>query len=85
MDAAFAHTPHRGLVTMTATDTAALYSIYPGVTRRMYGAMEAGGGGEAAACAPPSGGKAARRDCWREIGARLLLVAAARAAARQVS
>jgi len=82
MDAAFAHTPHRGIVSMTATDTAALYSIYPAVTRRMYGATEAGGGGEAAA--PPSGGKAARRDCWREIGARLLLAAAARAAARQV-
>lgn len=36
LDAALARAPHGSILSLTATDTAALYGVYPGVARRRY-------------------------------------------------
>lgn len=38
LDAAMGSAPHGGVISLTATDTAALYGVYPKVSMRMYGA-----------------------------------------------
>ena len=53
LDAALSRAPHGGYLSVTSTDTAALYGIYPSVARRHYGA-ETGGG-------PAGAGNPARR------------------------
>ena len=72
LDAALARAPHCGTLSVTSTDTAALYGIYPAVTKRHYGAATGGGGA----------GNPARPPWFRELGVRILLGAVARAAAR---
>ncbi|KAK3264381.1 hypothetical protein CYMTET_26875 [Cymbomonas tetramitiformis] len=66
LDSAVAQAPHKGVISLTATDTSALFGIYPDVTYRLYGARTS----------------ASQREYFREVGARLLLAAVARAAAR---
>ena len=78
LDAAVSRAPHLGVVSITATDTAALWGIYPAVARRRYGAVTAVETSDGC-----SAGVASRRPPWfRELGVRVLLGAIARAAAR---
>ena len=86
LDAAVSRAPHLGVVAVTATDTAALWGIYPAVARRHYGAeLDVGEVGKVGKVGDNLGGAAgqARRPPWfRELGVRVLLGAMARAAAR---
>ena len=80
LDAAMSRAPHLSVVSITATDTAALWGIYPAVARRRYGAVTAV---ETTDADGLSVGVASRRPPWfRELGVRVLLGAIARAAAR---
>lgn len=76
LDAAFSRAPHGSVLSVAAADTAALFGIYPAVARRHYG-VEIGGGGAACGSSHP-----ARPPWFKELGVRVLLGAAARAAAR---
>jgi tRNA G26 N,N-dimethylase Trm1 len=69
LDAALARAPHGSYLSVTSTDTAALYGIYPAVARRHYGA-ETGGGGA---------GNPARPPWFKELGVRILLGALTKA------
>ena len=83
LDAAMSRAPHLGVVAVTATDTAALWGIYPAVARRHYGAELEVGDGEAQNNNLGGAAGQARRPPWfRELGVRVLLGAMARAAAR---
>ena len=83
LDASMSRAPHLGVVAVTATDTAALWGIYPAVARRHYGAELEVGDGEAQNNNLGGAAGQARRPPWfRELGVRVLLGAMARAAAR---
>ena len=82
LDAAMSRAPHLGVVAVTATDTAALWGIYPAVARRHYGAELDAGDGDAQNNLGGAAGQARRPPWFRELGVRVLLGAMARAAAR---
>ena len=82
LDAAMSRAPHLGVVAVTATDTAALWGIYPAVARRHYGAELEVGVGDAQNNLGGAAGQARRPPWFRELGVRVLLGAMARAAAR---
>lgn len=84
LDAAVSRAPHLGVVAVTATDTAALWGIYPAVARRHYGAeLDVGDNlGDGVNNLGGAAGQARRPPWFRELGVRVLLGAMARAAAR---
>ena len=103
LDAALARLPHGGFLSITATDIAALFGVYPAVARRRYAAethhsrprdvdeSDPDGGNPAAekekekprsASSSSSSSSRDRPPWFRELGARILVGAAALCAAR---
>jgi tRNA (guanine26-N2/guanine27-N2)-dimethyltransferase len=97
LDAALARLPHGGFLSITATDIAALFGVYPAVARRRYGAethhsrprdvdeSDPDGGNPAAEKEKPRSASSSifdRPPWFRELGARILVGAAALCAAR---